>query len=46
MDSNWKKVLSDIMKGLGIVKVDMTGKVVVNFNQGGITDIEKTERLK
>ena len=46
MDNNWKAVLSDTLKRIGVIKVDMTGKIVVNFNQGGITDLEKTERLK
>ena len=46
MQANWKKMLAETLRSLGIVKVNTTGKVVVNFNQGGITDIEKTERLK
>jgi hypothetical protein len=42
----WKKVLFAVLNKLGIISEDFTGKIVVNINQGGITDLEKTERLK
>ena len=44
--ADWKKDLAAILKRLDLIKSDYTGKVIVNFNQGGITDLEKTEKIK
>ena len=46
MRNNWKKTLTEVLKELEIIRLDMTGKIVINLNQGGITDIERRERLK
>lgn len=43
---NWKQLLKELLVKLDIIKPEFTGKVTININQGGITDIEKTERLK
>lgn len=44
--SGWKKELATFLKKLGLVKEDQTGKIIINMNQGGVTDVEKTEKMK
>ena len=46
MNIEWKKILANILKQIGLIKEDFTGKVTINFNQGGVVDVEKAERLK
>lgn len=41
-----KKRLVEILRELYIVSNTFTGKVVINFGQGGITDIERIEKIK
>lgn len=43
---DWKKALVRLLKELGFVSEGYTGKLIINLNQGNITDIEKTERIK
>ena len=46
MESNWKQILSDILKKIGIIPRDFTGKISINLTQGSVGDVEKIERLK
>lgn len=43
--STKKALLIELMKKLSIINSDFTGKVTMNFNQGGLTAIEKTEKI-
>lgn len=42
----FKKHLSEFLQDKGIVQGHFTGKLVLNFNCGSISDLEKTERIK
>ncbi len=44
--TKWKKEIIELLKKYNLITKDFTGKTVLNFNQGSITDIEKTERIK
>ena len=44
--SSWKKILAEMLKKIGLIREDFTGKVTINLNQGGVVDVEKAERLK
>lgn len=44
--SNWKIELGSALKTLGLVDGSFTGKIVLNFNEGGISAVERQERLK
>ncbi len=44
--TNSKKQLAEILKELYIISETFTGKVVINFGQGGITEIERVEKIK
>jgi hypothetical protein len=46
MDSNWKKLLAEYLKELGIITKDFTGKIIINLSQGSIGDVERVERMK
>ena len=41
-----KKTLVEVLRELHIVSNTFTGKLVINFGQGGITDIERIEKIK
>lgn len=43
---NWKKTISETLRMLGFIDKKFAGKIVININQGGITDIEKTQKMK
>lgn len=45
-EDKWKKYLSDILKKLNIIDEKFVGRIVININQGGITDVEKVQRMK
>lgn len=40
-----KQVAADQVKA-GVIPQGFTGRVIIDFNQGGITAIERTEKLK
>jgi hypothetical protein len=46
MDINWKKILAEALRKLGIVPENFTGKIVIDFNQGGIRSLNRSEDLK
>lgn len=41
-----KKKLVEILKELYIISETFTGKVFINFGQGGITEIERIEKIR
>lgn len=43
---DWKKALIRLLRELNVIPDTFTGKLIINMNQGNITDIEKTERIK
>jgi hypothetical protein len=45
-DINWKKVLSEALKKLGIIGEDFTGKIIIDCNQGGIRSLNRSEEVK
>ena len=45
-ETNWKRELSEILNKLGFVDEKFVGRIVININQGGITDVEKVQRMK
>jgi hypothetical protein len=46
LTDGWKRELATTLRGLGLVDDRYTGKIALNFCQGAITDVERTERLK
>lgn len=44
-EANWKKILSKTLKELGFIDEKFIGRIVIQVNQGGIRDLEKTERF-
>lgn len=40
-----KKKLLDLLKDIGIINANYSGKLVFNLSQGGLQDIEKIEKL-
>jgi hypothetical protein len=45
-NSVWKKKIRDTLLELNIVPEGFNGKVIISFNEGGVSYIEKTETLK
>lgn len=43
---NWKSELGNTLKSLGLVGGAYTGKIILNFNEGSISVVERQERLK
>lgn len=44
--SDKKRRLLDILREMGIMCSDFTGRITLNINQGSVCDIEKFERFK
>ena len=45
-ESSWKKRIARSLVETGVVGNAFTGKIVLNFNCGSISDMEKVERIK
>jgi hypothetical protein len=45
-NSQWKTDFAQLLKRLGVVDETFTGRVTINLNQGGVTEIEKTEKIE
>jgi hypothetical protein len=43
---NWKAILAETLKKAGIIPDLFTGRITININQGAISDLERTERMK
>ena len=39
----WKEELAGVLARLGLIDGAYSGKVVINLNQGGVTEVEKVE---
>lgn len=35
-----------VLLATGLIQEDYSGRVVINFNQGGVTEVEKVEKLE
>lgn len=46
MVEGWKKCLVEVLLRLKILRPDFTGKIIINLNQGGITDIDRVDKIK
>ncbi len=46
LSNNWKNELGNTLKSLGLVGGAYTGKIILNFNEGSISVVERQERLK
>ena len=40
------KKLLDSLRNVGIITTEYTGRLIVDFNTGGIVSVEKQEKLK
>ncbi len=43
---DWKKLLGEFLRKLGLVERDFTGKLILNFSQGSLCEAEKNEKIK
>ena len=46
MSADSKRRLAQTLKELSIISDSFTGKVFINFGQGGITEIERIEKIR
>jgi len=42
----WKKKIADFLVSIGLISDSFTGKLIINFNQAGVTSIERTEYIR
>jgi hypothetical protein len=45
-DFDWKRKVSDTLMELDFISDTFTGKIIISFNQGGVTYLEKSEMFK
>lgn len=43
---DWKEELQQVLQAAGLVDDDYTGRIVINLNQGGVTDVEKIQKIE
>ena len=46
LSPTWRKQLFEVLAQIGLIDGEFTGKIVVNFNQGNVTDVHKEECIK
>jgi hypothetical protein len=46
LDPEWKKKVTEDLKTLGLMKPDFTGQMVIDCNQGGITVLTISEKIR
>lgn len=44
--SDWKDQLLEVLLQTGVIQKGFSGRVVININQGGVTELEKVERVE
>jgi len=44
--AGWKEELLKVLRATGVISESYSGRVVINFNQGGVTEVEKVEKLE
>jgi hypothetical protein len=42
----WKDVVARLLLNLGVIDESFTGRLTINLNQGGVTEIEVTEKVE
>ena len=45
LHQDWRKILQEALSESGIVGEHFTGKLEINYNEGGIVDCYKNQRL-
>lgn len=46
LDEEWKKKVVDNLKILGLMRSDFTGQVIIDCNQGGVTMLTISEKIR
>lgn len=46
LDGESKKELSEMLKKMKLTHSGFVGKLTLNINQGGITDFERTDKVR
>ncbi len=44
--AGWKEELLKVLRATGLINEGYSGRVVINLNQGGVTEVEKVEKLE
>lgn len=42
----WKDNIAQLLRNLGVIDEMFTGRLTINLNQGGVTEIEITEKVE
>ena len=45
-NSQWKADIAQLLFNLGVIDEAFTGRLTINLNQGGVTEIEITEKVE
>ena len=45
-DFQWKDNIAQLLRNLGVIDETFTGRLTINLNQGGVTEIEITEKVE
>jgi hypothetical protein len=45
VDENWRQSIQEALIKLGVIYPKYTGHITINFNAGGITNLERFDRL-
>jgi len=45
-EDNWKNQLFRMLCETGVIEKDYSGRVIINLNQGGVTEVEKVEKIE
>lgn len=46
MEADWKKVLAEVLKRLGLIPENWTGEITIGMTNGGVTFVRKSETIK
>jgi hypothetical protein len=46
LDPAWKAKVTEVLKTMGLINPDFTGAVVIDCNQGGITALTISEKIR
>jgi hypothetical protein len=44
-NSDWRDELLKVLRETGLIQDGYSGRVVININQGGVTEVEKVEKV-
>lgn len=45
-NAQWKEDITQLLLNLGVIDETFTGRLTINLNQGGVTEIEITEKVE